>query len=147
MEKAKAGIPESLRDKMAGDTLKEVSVTKGEGRTVAGFACQNYVVSLGEKMRMETCASTSLRPPFDPKNLRNLALATAPVAPGNSGISRMVEKMRAIPGISIASSTFVTMLGKTIESVMEATEIRMTPIAPGLFEVPPTFRKVDSPWR
>jgi len=146
MEKAMAGIPESLRDKMAGDPSKQVSVTKGEIRTVAGLACQNYRLTLGESMRMETCVTTALRPPFDSKNLRNLALVTEPISPGTSGINRMVEKMRTIPGLSIASSTFVTMLGKTIELVMEATEIRSGPIASGVFDLPGDFKKVDSPW-
>ena len=147
MEKAMAGIPEGLRNQMMGDASQEVAVTKGEARTIAGLSCQNYVVTLGEKMRMETCAATAIKPPFDPRNFRDLALATSPIGPGNSGINRMVEKMRAIEGIPIASATSLSLLGKTVETSMEATEIRKGPIDPSIFDTPSGFKKVDSPWR
>lgn len=146
MEKALAGIPESLRNQMMGDASREVTLTRGRTRTIAGVACQDYVVTLGETMRMETCAATALRPPFDPENFRNLALATSPIGPATSGINRMVEKMRAIEGIPIASSNSLSMLGKTVENSMEATEIRRGPIDASTFDVPPGFKKVDSPW-
>jgi len=56
------------------------------------------------------------------------------------------EKMRAIEGISIASSNSLSMLGKTVENSMEATEIRRGPIDASTFDVPPGLKKVDSPW-
>ncbi len=147
MEKALAGIPEGLRNQMMGDASREVTITRGETRTIAGVECRNYIVTLGETMRMETCAATAIRPPFDPVNFRNLALATSPIGPATSGINRMVEKMRAIEGISIASSNSLSTLGKTVENSMEATEIRRGPIDPSTFDIPQGFRKVDSPWR
>lgn len=147
MEKALAGIPESLRNQMMGDASREVTIARGEARTIAGVSCQNYVVNLGETMRMETCVATAIRPPFDPVNFRNLTLATSPIGPASSGINRMVEKMRAIEGISIASSNSLSMLGKTVENSMEATEIRRGPIDVSTFDVPQGFQKVDSPWR
>jgi len=146
MEKALAGIPEGLRNQMMGDASREVTITSGETRTIAGVACQNYIVTLGETMRMETCATTAIKPPFDPANFRNLTLATSPIGPASSGINRMVEKMRAIEGISIASSNSLSMLGKTVENSMEATEIRRGPIDASTFDVPPGLKKVDSPW-
>lgn len=146
MEKALAGIPESLRNQMMGDASREVTITRGETRTIAGVECQNHIVTLGETMRMETCAATAIRPPFDPGNFRKLTLVTSPLGPASSGINRMVEKMRAIDGIAIASSNSLSMLGKTVENSMEATEIRRTPIDASTFDVPPGFKKVDSPW-
>jgi hypothetical protein len=146
MEKAMAGLPGGLREKMMSDATREATLTKGEARNIAGLPCQNYIVTLGEKNRMETCATTAIKPPFDPKNFRKLALATAPITPGSSPVNRMVETMRAIEGISIASSTFLSMLGKTIETTMEAAEIRKGPIGASTFDIPQDFKKVDSPW-
>ena len=146
MEKAMAGIPESLRSKMMGDAAKEVTVTKGESRTVAGVPCQNYIVSLGGKSRMEACATTAIQPPFDPGNFRNLALVTFPIGPGNSGLNKMVAKMRAIQGLSLASSASLSILGRKIETSSEATEIRKGPIDASTFEIPRNLTKVDSPF-
>lgn len=146
MEKALAGIPEGLRHQMMGDATQEVTVTRGAARTVAGVPCQHYIVTLGERLRMETCAASEIKPPFDAANFRNLPLATSPIGPGSSGINRMVEKLRAIEGISVASSASLSMLGKTIETSMEATEIRKGPIAASTFDTPQGFKKVDSPW-
>jgi hypothetical protein len=146
MEKAMAGIPEGLRSKMMREAAKEVTVTRGETREVAGIACQNYTVALGEKHRMETCTATSIQPPFDPLNFRKLALAMASVGPGNSGVNKMVEKMREIPGLSLASSTSLRILGRKIETVMEATQIRKGPVDASVFAIPQGFKKVDSPF-
>ena len=146
MEKAMEGIPEGLRSKMMGGAGREVTLTKGEIRTIAGLPCQTYNATLGERMRMETCVTDAIRTPFDAKHARDLVLATSPVARGDSGLNRLVEKMRAIEGISLASSTSLAMLGKTIDTAMEATEVRNGPIDASVFETPPGFRKVDSPF-
>lgn len=146
MEKAMEGIPEGLRHKMMGDALKEVTVTKGATRTIAGVSCQNYAVTLGEKSQMQTCLTTSITPPFDPKNFKNLALATSPIGPGNSGINKLVQKLREIEGFSLASSTSLSLFGQRIETVTEATEIRRGPIDRARFDLPQGFKKVDSPF-
>ncbi len=146
MEKAMAGIPDDLRRKMMGDALKEVTVVKGEARTVAGVTCQNYIATLGLKSRVETCAATGLQVPFETGHFRNLPLITAPIARGNSGINKLVEAIRGIEGLALASSTMIHLLGRRIETATEATELRSGPIAPGLFEAPAGFQKVESPF-
>lgn len=146
MEKAMAGIPEGLRKKMMGDADREVTLTRGELRTIASVPCQTYIVALGEKTRMETCAATTLELPFDKSHFRNLALVTAPIAKGNSGINKMVGKLREIDGLSLASATVLSLLGRKIESWSEATEIRKGPIEPSTFDTPEDFKRVESPF-
>ena len=145
MGKAMDGIPAGLRDKMMGDAAKEVTLIKGEMRTVAGVLCQNYTVTLGEKFRLETCVTTSITPPFDPKNFKNLTLLTAPFG-GNGAVNKLVQKMREIDGFSLSSSTSLGPFGKRIETATEATEIRRGPIEDRLFDLPPGFKKVNSPF-
>lgn len=146
MEKAMAGIPEGLRKKMMGDAARDVALTKGEVRTVASVPCQHYLVTLGEKTRMETCAALDLDLPFDRAHLRNLALVSAPIAKGNSGLNKMVEKLREISGLSLASKMALSLMGRKIETSTEATEIRRGPIEGALFETPRDYQKVDSPF-
>ncbi len=146
MEKAMAGLPENLRDKMTGEDAKEVTLTRGPVRTIAGVSCQTYIVALGEKNRMEACVASAVPLPFDAKSFSRLALAEAPVAPGSYALNRMVQRMRAVDGISLASSTSFSMFGQTIATTMEATEIRKGPIDASTFDLPPDFKKVDSPW-
>ncbi len=146
MEKAMAGIPEGLRHKMMGEAAKEVTLTKGAARTIAGVSCQDYTVALGEKSEMQTCLTTSISPPFHPKNFKDLVLATSPIGPGSSGFNKLVQRLREIEGFSLASSTSVSLLGKRIETVTEATEIRRGPIDGARFDLPQGFKKVDSPF-
>jgi hypothetical protein len=146
MEKAMAGLPEGLRDKMTGEEAKEVTFTRGPVRTIAGVSCQTYTVALGEKNRMEACVTIAIPLPFDAKSFSRLALAEAPVAPASYALNRMVQKMRTVEGISLASSTSFSMFGQTIATTMEATEIRKGPIDASTFDLPPDFKKVDSPW-
>lgn len=146
MEKAMAALPEGLRLKMMGDAGREATLTPGETRTVAGAACQIHVVTLGARARMETCAATGLALPFDRKHLKNLALITAPIARGNSGINKLVAKIREIEGLSLASFIWINLLGRRIESAAEALEIVREPIDPATFETPPGFQKIESPF-
>ncbi len=146
MEKAMAGIPEGLRKKMMGDATRDVTLTKGEVRTVASVPCQDYVVALGEKTRMETCAALAFDLPFDRAHLRNLALVTAPIAKGHSGLNKMVETLREISGLSLASSMALSLMGRKIETSSEATQIRRGAIDGALFETPRDFQKIDSPF-
>ena len=146
MEKAMAGIPEGLRQKMMGDAAKEVVVKSGETLEIAGVPCQVHVVALGHKTRLETCTAAALEPPFDPAHFRRLPLLLAPVGPGSSGINKMVEKLRDIPGICLAFFAALQVSGRKVETAMEATEIRKGPIDAAVFEIPPGFKKVDHPW-
>ena len=146
MEKAMAALPEGLRQKMMGDAGRDVTLTLGESRTVAGISCQVHTATLGARSRMETCAATGLTLPFDPKHLKNLALVTAPIARGNSGINKLVAMMREIEGLSLASTTELNLLGRKIETAAEALEVVKGPIDPATFDTPPGFQKVESPF-
>lgn len=146
MEKAMAGIPEGLRKKMMGDAALDVTLTRGEVRTVASVSCQTYVVALDEKTRMETCATLDFDLPFDRAHLRNLALVTAPIAKGHSGLNKMVGRLREISGLPLASSMRLSLMGRKIETSTEATEIRRGPVDAAYFEIPQDFQKIDSPF-
>lgn len=146
MEKAMAALPEGLREKMLGDAAREVTLTTGETRMVAGIPCQMHTVTLGAKARMDTCTAEELQIPFDRKHFKNLALVTAPIARGNSGINKMVAKLREVEGLALASSTELNLLGRKIQTHSVATEIVRGPIQDAMFETPAGFQKVESPF-
>ncbi|MBK5255655.1 MAG: hypothetical protein JJE39_06450 [Vicinamibacteria bacterium] len=146
MEKAMAGIPRDLRAKMMGDAAREVTVTRGAARTIAGVGCQEFTVALSENTRIDTCAATLVVPPFDPKNFRNLALLTLPVGRGNSGISKLVQKLRDIEGFSLASSTSISLFGRKMDGTTVATEISRGPIDDPTFDLPQGYAQVNSPF-
>lgn len=146
MEKAMAGIPDSLRQKMMGDAAREVKLSEGDVKTVAGFECRVFVATLGAKSRMETCAATNLQSPFDATHFKNLALVTAPIARGNSGINKLVETMRTIEGLSLASATLINLLGRRLETTTEAMEVQKGAIDAKMFAIPRDYQKVESPF-
>lgn len=146
MEKAMAGIPEGLRAKMIGDAAGEITLAKGGRRTIAGATCQEFFVALGEKTHIEICAATDLTPPFDSRHFKDLPLATAPMGRGNSGISKLVRKLREIDGLILASSASLRLFGRKMDNSSEATEIKRGPLDPSLFDVPAGYTKVDSPF-
>ena len=86
MEEAMAKVPPQMREQMAkmmGGAASAVEVVKGESKTVAGYSCQAYTITMG-RMRQETCNTTAITPPFDPSNFAKLARISTPM-------------MRAIP--------------------------------------------------
>jgi len=146
MARAMAGIPPELRAKMMGDASGEATITRGGERTIAGEACREIVVALGEKTHIDLCVSADLAPPFDPKYFAALAVATAPVGRGNSGISKLVARLREIEGFALASAISLRLFGRKMDSSFEAVEIKHGPVGRDIFELPEGYQEVDSPF-
>lgn len=146
MEKSMAGLPPGLRDKIMGDAAKEVTVTKGETRTVAGISCQDTTIALGENTRMTSCNATSITPPFDPANFSKLSMMQAPMARAGGGFGKIVEKLKDIRGFSLASTTSMSAMGRKMQMTMEATEVKKGPVAPSAFDLPQGYKTVASPF-
>lgn len=146
MEQAMAGMPAALRGRMMGDAGKEVTVVKGETRTIAGVSCTQYTIGIGDNMQTTVCSAASLAPPFDPAQFSRLARVTMPAFPGASGFAQIADKMREIKGFQIATSTTMNLMGRKMQTTMEATEIKQGPVAAGAFDVPSGYKKVASPF-
>jgi hypothetical protein len=161
MEKANAqmkqqleSMPPAMREKMEkmmGGVADAVTVTKGGARKVAGFDCQEYLISMGEAMKTNTCNTTALKMPVPELELKRFAgFASGAAAMANNpmfkGAARLGEKMKEIQGIALSESTTFSMLGKSKTSGREAVEVKQGPVDPSAFAVPAGYKKVQSPY-
>ncbi len=145
MEQAMAQVPPQMREQMAkmmGGAASEVTVTKGAMKTVAGYACQTYTVTMGANMTQESCNSTALTPPFDPANFQKLSRVSIPMM---QGMDKLIQKMSEVEGIALTQRTSMSMMGKKVDSGMEATEIKKGAIGAEAFATPSGYKQVESP--
>ena len=159
MEQAKAqmeSMPAAIRErmeKMMGGMTGEVTVTKGGTREVAGYPTQEYIVTMGESVKMSSWNTTDLALPIPEVNLKKLAAFTGPMAavaqnPMFKGFGEIAEKMQEMEGFTLASESSIEMMGRAHESTREATAVKAGPIPASEFDVAslaPGYKKVDSP--
>jgi len=159
MEQVRAqmeAMPAAMRERMAkmmGGMGGEVTLTKGETRQVAGYATDEYTVTMGEGMTMRLWNTTEIALPVSPAELKKLAAFTGPMAalannPMFKGFAQLAEKMKEIEGLTLAEETSMNMMGRGSQSSREAKEVQMGPISPSEFDVATLakgYKKVKSP--
>jgi hypothetical protein len=147
-------LPPEMQQKMAGlmgGAAAAVTVAKGPGsRTIAGYKCDNWTVSLGEMSRTEQCLSTEV--PFPPQAwasyqdfANSMKSAMASMGPMGQGIAQMQEKMKEMKGLPLASSTTTTLMGKSNTDTQEVTEIKKGAIPAAAWVIPAGYKQVESP--
>ena len=145
MEQAMAQVPPQMREQMAkmmGGAAAEVTVTKGATKTVAGYSCQSYTITMGANMSQETCNTTALTPPFDPANLQKLTRVSLPMI---QGMDKFIQKMSEIQGMALSTHMSMSMMGRKTDTGLEATQISKGAIPADVFALPAGYKKVDSP--
>jgi hypothetical protein len=143
MEQQMASMPPAMREKMQqmmGGVAAAVTVTKGGTRQVAGYTCQDYTVAMGPSMATKICATTALKPPAPNVDYRKLAsFAGSATAMANNpmfkSMGKMAEEMKKIEGFTIAESTSMKLMGRSMDSSKEAVEIKKGPIPASAFDV------------
>ena len=156
MKQQMASMPPAVREKMEqmmGGAAGAVTVTKGGSRQVAGYTCQDYTVSMGAAMTNKVCATTALQfpaPNVDYRKFASFAGMGAAMAnnPMFQNMGKLAEEMKKIEGFTIAESTSVQMMGRSMDSSKEAVEIKKGPIPASAFDVATIakgYKKVPSP--
>ncbi len=97
---------------------------------------------MGANMTQESCNSTALIPPFDPANFQKLSRVSIPMM---QGMDKMLQKMSEIQGLALMRHTTMSMMGRKIDTAMEATEVKKGAIAADVFATPAGYKLVDSP--
>jgi DNA-binding protein YbaB len=149
-----ANMPPAVREKMeqmmGGGGA--VTVTKGGTKKIAGYDAQQYTVTLGQMMTMETWNTTALKlpvPEIDVKRFASLASSSSMAAMANNpmfkSMAKVTEEMKKIEGIALATNTTVKMMGKSNVTSREATEVKQGPVPDSVFAIPADYKKVDSP--
>ena len=143
MKQQMESMPPAMREKMEqmmGGVASSVTVTKGGTRQVAGYSCQDYVVAMGQSLNTKICATTALQfpaPNVDYRKFASFAGAGASMAgnPMFKSMGKMADEMKKIEGFTIAESSSMKMMGKSMDSSKEAVEIKKGPIPAAAFDV------------
>lgn len=148
-QEALKNMPPELRAKMekmmggAGGPMASIKVTPGAGgRKVAGYDTQSYTMTMGEAVRTEIFATSSLTPPIQPGEMVRLQSMMNPMM---KGMGSAMDEFKKIRGLTLASTTTFSMMGKNMESTKEATEVRTDAIPASVFAIPGGYKKVESP--
>ena len=156
MEQQMASMPPAMREKMEqmmGGAASAVTVTRGGTRQVAGYTCQDYTVAMGQAMTTKVCATTALQYPManvDFRKFQSFAGSAAAMAnnPLFKGMGKMADEMKKIEGFTIAESTSMKMMGRSVDSSKEAVEVKKGPIPAAAFDVAAIakgYKKVPHP--
>jgi hypothetical protein len=150
MEEAMKNVPPGMRDMIAkkmgggaGDAASSFTVTKGGTRSLAGYACQEYTVAMGETFKNETCNTTALAIPFDATQFRKMWTFSNPAFMKNA--AKLTEQLEQVQGLPLAEKLSVNVMGHSTTTTKEATEVKKGAISASVFEPPAGYKKVESP--
>ena len=136
-------------DETLGGGALDVRKTGG-GRTIAGHRCENWTISIGALSRTDECLAEDI--PIPPQIwemyrgfAESLRTMMASFGPEMRDISKIQEKFRDMKGFPLATTTTVTVMGKTIRTTSEVTSVGSGPIPASAWEVPAGYREVENP--
>lgn len=148
-QEAMKNMPPELRAKMekmmggAGGPMASIKVAPGgPGRKVAGYDTQAFVMTMGEALRTELFTTSAITPPIQPGEMVRLQSMLNPMM---KGMGQAMDEFKKIQGLTLASRTTFSMMGKNLESTREATEVKTDPIPASVFAIPAGYKKVESP--
>ena len=116
-----------------------------ETKTIAGYPCNQYTITMGESMKMVYWTTTALQPPFTWEQMYNAQTSIMRSNPMLGRMATIFEEMKNMKGVPLATSTTMTMGPVRVETTSEATEVKNTAIPASTFDIPPTYQKVESP--
>jgi hypothetical protein len=146
--KMKQGM--AMMQSMTNSMASSVEVKKtGVTRKIAGYACDEWLITMSAMMSMTECVTGDLKYPvqsweamkeFSESMRKSMSSFGAGAASG----AELAEKLKAIKGFPVASSTTVSAVVK-MTTASEVTEVRRSPIPASTWEVPAGLTKVDNP--
>ncbi len=144
-------LQKRMQSMMGAAMQTEVKKT-GTTRTVAGYRCENWTITIGQVSQMEQCVTTELKFPaaawdrFKSFNdrMRSMSAAMGPMA---SGMDKMREELEKVKGFPIARTQTTTVMGHKSTSTSEVTEVSHGPIPASAWTVPGDYKRVESPMK
>jgi hypothetical protein len=125
--------------------VSEVTARKsGRSRRIAGYACNEWTLSMGTGLVFELCAARGLAVPSSYFDARGAAYGG--MGPMGRHFEKMFEAMKKARGYPLSFAMHVRMEGMKQETLTEATEVRKGGIPAATFEVPADFTKKKSPF-
>jgi len=131
--------------------MMTVNVEKtGNARTIAGYKCQEYNVTIGQFSKSTECLTEDLKMPaaswakykdFSDR-LKTMMAAFGPMA---KNLGAMQEQFKKLKGFPIATNTTVNVMGHTSTSTTEVTSVKDGAIDASTWQVPAGYAKIESP--
>jgi hypothetical protein len=148
-----AKMAEMQKDPRAAAMMQNMMGTLGtakleagtQTKTIAGYTCSQYTLTMGETMKMVYWTTTALQPPFSAEELFNAESGMLRANPMFSRMSSLFDEMKKMKGVPLSTSTTMSMGPMQVENSSEATEVRTSAIPASTFDIPKDFKKVDSP--
>jgi hypothetical protein len=134
----------AMMEKMTGGPLGDVTVQKGTGqKKLAGYACDEYILSMGESVKLDMWVTAELQPPVGMYEARKDVFQGG--GPLGERFSKMMEEMKKVKGYPLGETMSFKMGPMQRTTTTEATEVKKGPIAAAAFEVPAGYSKVAAP--
>lgn len=138
---------QGMRSSMAAST--EVRKT-GVTRKVAGYACEEWRISMGGMMNMTECVAGDFKYPVQTwvaladfnASMRKSMGGFGPDAKAGADFA---EKMKSIKGFPVATTTTIDAGVTKSTTSSEVTEVSRAPIGASTWEVPAGFTQHDNP--
>jgi hypothetical protein len=162
MEQFAAKLQEKMNDpetkkgmemmgKMTEGMAGPIEVTKtGEARTVAGFRCDEWVITMNAFTTIRECVTSELQYPASAfeaykdysESMKKMMSGFGPMA--QSG-AELAEKMKAVKGYPVATSMKMDVMGQKTTSESEVIEVRRGAIPASTWEIPAGYTRIDNP--
>lgn len=121
----------------------------GVVRKVAGYSCDEWLINMG-MMSMTECVTSELKFPVEAWAAftaygESMRKTMSGFGPNAGATSDYAEKMKAIKGFPVATSSTVDVGVVKSTTTSQISEVRRGAIAASVWEVPAGFTKVESP--
>lgn len=154
MEEQMKNMPpqaKALMEKMGGGGSTTVAKT-GPARKIAGYSCETWTLSFGEMAKSEQCLTSELAVPTQAwtrykdfaEQMQGMLRSMGGRGAGFQGLK---EKLGAMQGYPLATTTTAKFMGKSSTTTSEVTEVKKGPIPDSAFEIPAGFKLVESPMK
>jgi uncharacterized protein DUF4412 len=146
-------LPPEIQKKMQGmmGAAGGFDVQKtGTTRKIAGYTCENWVVTLGQFSKTEQCMTTELPVPVQTwdayrdfaEGMRGMMASMGPMG---KGMAEVAAKMRDMRGFPLALTTSSNFMGRSMNATTEVVEVKKGSIPASAWALPEGYRKVDNP--
>ncbi|MGH7536318.1 MAG: DUF4412 domain-containing protein, partial [Gemmatimonadales bacterium] len=135
---------------LMGGMAPAINVQKGTGsRTIAGYRCDNWTITIGEVSRTEQCLSTDLQFPAQAweayQDFANSMKSAMTGGPLGQTFAQMQEKFKDMKGFPMASNTTTKIMGRSSTTSNEITEVKRVPIPATAWQIPADYKQTESP--
>ncbi len=137
--------------KMSEGMAGPIEVTKtGATRSVAGFHCDEWVITMNAFTTLKECVTSELQYPVQAfEAYKDYAESMKKMMSGFGAMAQsgaeLAEKMKAMKGYPVATSMKMDVMGQKTASETEVIEVRKGSIPASTWEIPAGYTKIDNP--